>query len=216
MNETGTPRSDIFYTTKLQRNSAKEGQTSSAIKKSLQTCGLEYLDMYLIHSPYPNARARLQSWKEMEGAVQTGLVKNIGVSNYAVRHIEELLAACRIAPVVNQIDIHPFMTRSREVEYNHSKGILLEAWGPLVRGERMDNKMLVGVAQKYGKTPAQILVRWSLQRGFICIPKSVRASRIKENCDVYGFELEAGEVEALTGLDEYLVTDWDPIGDESV
>uniref|UniRef100_V5ETH7 NADP-dependent oxidoreductase domain-containing protein n=1 Tax=Kalmanozyma brasiliensis (strain GHG001) TaxID=1365824 RepID=V5ETH7_KALBG len=207
---------DVFYCSKLQNN-AGYSATQRSINASLQKCGLEYIDLYLIHSPYGGKKRRLESWKAIEEAKDQGLIKSVGVSNYGQRHIEELLASSpKHRPTVNQCDLHPFMARAELVEYCRGEGIEMECWGPLVRGERFDHPVLQKIAKKHGKTPAQVLVRWSLQRGYVTIPKSVSKDRIKENADVYDFELDDKEVEELLKLDEYLVTDWDPIGDSSV
>ncbi|CCG81686.1 Putative uncharacterized protein [Taphrina deformans PYCC 5710] len=209
-------RADIYYTSKLRSNSTYE-QAVKAIKKSVSECGLGYLDLYLIHSPYPNRAARLASWKAMEEAVEQGLVKSIGVSNYGTRHIDELLASRpAIRPVINQIDVHPFMARAEDVKYNQDRQIVVEAWGPLARGMRMNDETMVRIAEGHGKSVAQVLIRYSLQRGCVCIPKSVTTSRIMENKEVFDFTLSDQEMDTLNALDEGLVTDWDPIGDSSV
>ena len=206
-------RADIFYTTKLQTCSTYE-HAKSSIQQSLKACNLGYIDLYLIHSPYPNKQARLESWRAMQDAYNSGLIRNLGVSNYGIRHVQELLdSKPEIMPVVNQIDLHPFMTREADVKFNVDHGITLEAWGPLVRGERMTHPTIQKLARAHKKSPAQILISWSLQKGFICIPKSVKPHRIEENRDI-NFTLSNAEIEELSKLDEYLVTDWDPIGDD--
>lgn len=139
------------------------------------------------------------------------------MSNYGQRHIEELLESNpKHRPVINQCDLHPFMARKELVEYCRSEGIEMECWGPLVRAERFDHPTIKRLAQKHGKTPAQVLIRFSLQRGYVTIPKSVSKDRIVENADVFDFDLDEADMEQLGGLDEYLVTDWDPIGDSSI
>ena len=215
-------RSDLYYTSKLQSNGTYE-HAARAIRKSVEACGLGYIDLYLLHSPYPDKKSRLESWRACEDAQEAGLVRSIGVSNFGVRHLKELMqhegsggTRSRRMPVVNQIDVHPFMTRSAEVDFCREQGIAVEAWGPLVRGERMRDATLLEIARARGKTVAQCLLRWSIQRGFICIPKSVKVDRIRENCKIFDFELSEGEMRRMDGLDEYLVTDWDPIGDSRV
>ena len=206
-------RSDIFYTSKLRRNSSYD-QAQKAIRNSVKACGLGYIDLYLLHSPYPDAHSRSESWRACEEAVDAGLVRSIGVSNFGTRHLQELMT--HELPVINQIDIHPFMTRNADVAFCEKHGIKVEAWGPLARGERMDDPTLLAIAKKYGKSVAQCMLRWSLQRGFICIPKSVNPVRMKENRDVFDFRLSDKDMEIMTQLDEYFVTDWDPIGDVHV
>jgi len=147
----------------------------------------------------------------MEEAVEEGLIRSIGVSNYGNHHLEELLNTNpMIKPVINQIDLHPFMTRNDMVEFNKKNHVALEAWAPLVRGEKFDHPKIVELSRKHKKSPAQILLRWSLQRGFIPLPKSVKKERIVSNTQIYDFELSEQEVQELNSLDEYLVTDWDP------
>ncbi|CDU25647.1 related to 2,5-diketo-D-gluconic acid reductase [Sporisorium scitamineum] len=157
----------------------------------------------------------MQAGARLEAKDQ-GLVRSIGVSNYGKRHIEELLElAPKYTPSVNQCDLHPFMARAELVEYCRSKGIEMECWGPLLRAERFDHPVIVKLANKHSVTPIQVFIRFSLQRGYITIPKSVSKQRILENADVFGFELDEQDMQQLLSLDEYLVTDWDPIGDPS-
>ncbi|EPQ29432.1 uncharacterized protein PFL1_03187 [Pseudozyma flocculosa PF-1] len=209
-------RADIFYVSKLQSNRGYQSAKSS-IQQSLQACQLGYIDLYLVHSPYGGRQRRLESWKAIEDAKDAGLLKSVGVSNYGQRHIEELLATCpKHEPVINQCDLHPFMARADLVEYCRKNEIALECWGPLVRGERMDHPTLKNLAKKHSVTPAQVLIRFSLQRDYVTIPKSVSKDRIEENANVFDFALDEKDMERLLSLDEYLVTDWDPIGDDSV
>ncbi|KAH8924360.1 Aldo/keto reductase [Atractiella rhizophila] len=210
MKDSGVAREDIYYTTKLRSNSTYAHATKE-IQRSLRTCGLGYIDLYLIHSPLGGDTVRRETWKALEDAKSRGEVRSIGVSNFGERHLRELIEGGikeRIA--VNQVDLHPFMTRNSLVSYCRSQGIALQAWAPLVRGLKMRHPLLLSLSQKHGKTPAQILVRYSLQKGFISIPKSARENRIKENAEVFDFQLAEEEVEDLDGCDEYLVTDWDP------
>ena len=213
---TGLPRDHVYYTTKLMSSSTYD-HARAALRRSREASGIE-IDLYLIHSPYPGKQARLETWRALVDAQREGEVKSIGVSNWGQRHIDELQAAFPQGPLpaVNQIDLHPFMTRTAEVAHNRTRGIALEAWGPLARGEKMTHPTLVGVAKKYNKTVAQVLVKWSLQHDYICIPKSVNPGRIRENCDVFDFELSQEDMSGLDALDEYYVTDWDPIGDRRV
>ncbi|BFZ58148.1 hypothetical protein PYCC9005_005208 [Savitreella phatthalungensis] len=211
----GVPREDVFYTSKLMSLRGYDA-TFKALQKSLTAFGTDYLDLYLLHSPYPDARARAECWRALVDAQAKGLVRSIGVSNWGRRHLEELSLTSEVVPAVNQIDLHPWMTREDEVKYNRENGIVLEAWGPLARGERMDDPVLGQIALAHNKTPAQVLIRWSLQHGYVCIPKSVKPARIMENIAVFDFTLSDEEMTRLDGLDEYLVTDWDPIGDSRV
>ncbi|KAI5802511.1 NADP-dependent oxidoreductase domain-containing protein [Pyronema domesticum] len=206
----GIPRSEIFYTTKLQTNTSYDA-TRAAIKTSLKKSGMDYIDLYLLHSPYGGPQKRAECWRAVEDAVLEGEVKSAGVSNFGVKHIKELLdRGVRVKPVVNQIEVHPFNQNREIVEYCKEQGIVIEAYAPLVRGMRMRHPVLREVAKKYGVTPAQVLVRWGLQMGFVVLPKSTKEQRIKENADVAGFEIGEEDMKKLAELDEGLVTDWDP------
>lgn len=210
-NKAGLKREDIFFTSKLASNSSYEAARKS-IKKSVQVCGLGYIDLFLLHSPYGGKAARLASWKAVEDAIDEGEVKIGGVSNFGVKHLEELLASKpRIRPAVNQIEVHPFNTRTNITSFCQSNDIVVEAYAPLARALRMKHPTIVALAKKYNATPAQIMVRWSLQNGFIPLPKSVSKDRIESNAKIDHFELSTDDMNTLTGLDEYLVTDWDPV-----
>ncbi|KAH9881689.1 hypothetical protein IAQ61_000416 [Plenodomus lingam] len=203
-------REDIHFTSKLASNSAYETARKS-IKKSVEECGLGYMDLFLLHSPYGGKQARLDSWRAVEDAIHDGEVKMGGVSNYGVKHLQELLdSKPRVMPVVNQIEVHPFNTRTDITSFCQQKNIVVEAYAPLVRALRMKHPKIVALSKKYSCTPAQLLVRWSLQHGHVPLPKSVKKARIVENAEVGGFVIDDEDMKALDGLDEYLVTDWDP------
>ncbi|RDB25645.1 putative oxidoreductase C2F3.05c [Hypsizygus marmoreus] len=206
---TDTPRSDIFYTTKLKNNNGYDASLAS-VKKSVEESGLGYVDLYLLHGPIGGTKARQDSWRAVVEAKKEGLVKSIGISTFGVKHLQEILDLGIGVPAVHQIDLHPFMTRTAIVKLCQEQGITLEAWAPLVRGLRFDNPVVAQLAEKYKKWPAQILLRWSLQKGYIPIPKSASHKRIVSNTQVFDFELTDEDIEALDGLDEGLVTDWNP------
>ncbi|KAI0661683.1 Aldo/keto reductase [Cubamyces menziesii] len=206
---TGTPRQDVFFTTKLMSNNGYAAAKAS-LRKSLKACGLGYIDLYLIHSPIGGPQKRADSWKAAVEAKAEGLVRSIGVSNYGVRHLQEMVDAGVELPAINQIDLHPFMTRTDIVAFCKEHNIALEAWGPLVRGLRFRHPKIVELARKYNKEPAQILLRYSLQKGYIPLPKSSSKARIQSNLQVCDFELTEEEIGELDALDEYLITDWDP------
>ncbi|EJF64727.1 Aldo/keto reductase [Dichomitus squalens LYAD-421 SS1] len=206
---TETPRETVFYTTKLKYNNGY-ANAKEAMRKSVAECGLGYVDLYLLHGPIGGREMRLQSWKAAIDAKKEGLFRSIGVSCFSIRHLKELIDAGLEVPAVNQIDLHPFMTRTDIVAFCRQHNIVLEAWAPLVRGLRFRHPKIVALAEKYKKDPAHVLLRWSLQKGFVAIPKSAKRSRIVSNINLFDFELIAGEVAELDALDEYLVTDWDP------
>jgi diketogulonate reductase-like aldo/keto reductase len=210
-NTTGLEREDLFFTSKLASNSSYNAARKS-IKQSVQACGLGYIDLFLLHSPYGGKTARLASWKAVEDAITEGEVKTGGVSNFGVKHLEELIASKpRIMPAVNQIEVHPFNTREEITSFCQQNNILVEAYAPLARALRMKHPTITALSKKYGCTPAQLMVRWSLQKGFIPLPKSVQKSRIQANGKIDFFEIDQEDVSKLTALDEYLVTDWDPV-----
>ncbi|RDX57355.1 Aldo/keto reductase [Lentinus brumalis] len=206
---TGIPREEIFFTTKLKENKGF-AHAKASVKRSLDACGLGYIDLYLIHSPIGGPQSRAENWKALIEAKKEGLVRSIGVSTYGLKHLQEMVHSGLELPVVNQIDLHPFMTRTEIVAFCRKHGIALEAWAPLVRGLRFRHPKIVSLAQKYKKEPAQVLLRYSLQKGFVAIPKSSSKARIQSNLQVFDFELSEQEIADLDALDEYLVTDWDP------
>ncbi|KAI0649181.1 Aldo/keto reductase [Trametes meyenii] len=206
---TGTPREAIFFTTKLMTNSSYAGAKAS-LRKSLKACSLGYIDLYLLHSPIGGPQKRADSWRAAMEAKAEGLVKSIGVSCFSTVHLDEMVEAGVELPAINQIDLHPFMTRTEIVAYCRRHNIALEAWAPLVRGMRFRHPKLVELAKKYDKEPAHVLIRYSLQKGFIPLPKSSKKERIEGNLKAFEFELTDQEIAELDSLDEYLVTDWDP------
>ncbi|GAB0138737.1 hypothetical protein EsDP_00006962 [Epichloe bromicola] len=210
-NTAGLKREDIFFTSKLSSNSTYYETIRRSIQKSVEISGLGYIDLFLLHSPYGGKEARLTSWRALEDALDEGQVRMIGVSNFGVAHIEELMASePRIKPAINQIEVHPFNTQEAIRATCAKHGIAIEAYAPLVRAMRMTHPTIGALADKYTCSPAQVLVRWSLQHDMITLPKSVRRERMVENADVAGFELSGADVSIMDGLDEKLVTDWDP------
>ncbi|KAF9961281.1 hypothetical protein BGZ72_004202 [Mortierella alpina] len=209
--KSGIPRDEIFVTTKLTEDDQGYASAIAACELSLQKMGLDYVDLYLIHSPLCGSELRNESWKALETLVSQGKAKNIGVSNYGVRHLKELLGSNpTIRPVVNQIEIHPWLTRTDCTAFCQEHNIAVEAYSPLAQAHKLDDPVLVKIATKYSKSPAQILIRWSLQKGNIVIPKSSKKERIEQNADVFNFDLADGDVAALDGLNENYVTEWDP------
>ncbi|EKD14459.1 aldo/keto reductase [Drepanopeziza brunnea f. sp. 'multigermtubi' MB_m1] len=209
-NTTGLKREDIWFTTKLKENNGYDA-TRKSIKKSIKQSGLGYLDLYLLHSPYGGKKARLECWRAVEDAVQEGEVRAGGVSNFGVKHLQELLdAKTKLVPAVNQVEVHPFNTRTDITTFCASHGIVVEAYAPLARAMRMKHPTVVELSKRYACTPAQLLVRWSLQHGYVPLPKSVKRERIIANAEVDGFEIDEDGMGDLDRCDEYLVTDWDP------
>ncbi|KIJ62837.1 hypothetical protein HYDPIDRAFT_113945 [Hydnomerulius pinastri MD-312] len=207
--ENNLHRSDVFFTTKLKLNNGK-ARVAKAIDKSLKECGLGYIDLYLIHGPLGGPQMRKESWEAIVEAQKEGKLKSIGISTFGVRHMQGLLDKGLPDPVIHQIDLHPFMTRTDVVEYCKQRGIIMEAWAPLVRGMKFKHPAITALANKYYKEPAQILLRYSLQKGYVPLPKSSSRQRLISNTQVFDFELQDEEVAHLDTLDEALVTDWDP------
>lgn len=206
--ESGVPREQVFVTSKLANDDHGYENALRAFKDTARKLGMSYVDLYLIHWPGPGLRD--QTWRALERLLDEGLCRAIGVSNYAIGHLEEMLDYARVLPAVNQVEFHPFMYQRELLEWLRGRGIALEAYRPLVRARKMDDPTLLAVAREHGKSAAQVLLRWSLQRGVIVIPKSVHVERIRENLDVFDFVLTDDEVSRLDALDEGLRTAWDP------
>lgn len=208
MHNLGLKRSEIFVTTKLWNDDQGPRRTPQAFEKSLKNLGLEYIDLYLIHWPVHSLRNF--SWKEMEKLYQQGRSRAIGVSNYMPQHLRELLKIAEVPPAVNQVEFSPYLYQRELLAFCQEHQIQLEAYSPLTRGTRLQDPRLRSYAAKYHKSPAQILIRWCLQHGVVCLPKSVHSERIRENAEVFDFQLSSRDLEALDGHNENLHTCWDP------
>lgn len=212
----GLSREEIFVTTKLWNTDQGYESALRAIDVSLQNLNLTYVDLYLVHWPsaeedrFTTVNKREETWRAMEHILASGKAKAIGVSNYTIKHLEEMKQYANILPAVNQVEFHPFLHQKELLKYCNANGIVLEAYAPLVKARKMDNDLVTSIAQKYGKTNAQVLIRWSLQKGCIPIPKSVKQERIKENIDVFDFELPAEDMMAIDSLDENVHQSWNP------
>ncbi|MFB5649433.1 aldo/keto reductase [Leptospira wolffii] len=206
--KSGIPREEIFVTTKLWNSDQRDPRKN--LEGSLKSLGLESIDLYLIH--FPVASTRKQAWKELEKAYKEGLVRAIGVSNYTVPHIRELLGYAEILPAVNQVEYHPFLNQNDLLELCKEKGIVLEAYSPLAHGQKISDPKLSAMATKYKKTPAQILIRWAIDKGMVVIPKSVRKERILENSQVFDFSLSKEDLMEMESWNENFRTCWDPTG----
>jgi diketogulonate reductase-like aldo/keto reductase len=204
----GLARKDVFLTTKLWNDDHGYDATLRACDASLRRLGVEQVDLYLVHWPVQGLRG--ETWRAMERLLADGKARAIGVSNYTIRHLEELLARARVPPAVNQVELHPFLLQRELLAFCSDHGIQVEAYAPLVKALRMNHPVLKRVAEKHRKTPAQVLVRWSLEHRLVVIPKSVKPERIRENADVFGFALDAEDLAALDGLDAGFRTSWDP------
>ncbi|CCG84053.1 protein of unknown function [Taphrina deformans PYCC 5710] len=200
MKSDGIPRSEFFYTTKAW-TSEQGTQLSSNIDKAIERCGLGYIDLMLLHWPSPDKKVREDSWKALAEAVKDGKLKQAGVSNYNKSQIEEIYALkTGIDPVINQIEINPWVQDAKTIQYCHGENIVLQAYGPLARASNLDDPTLKQVAEEVSKTPAQVLVRWSIQKGYVPLPKSSNEERMRKNLDVEGFELSKANIESLDSL----------------
>lgn len=206
----GLPREEIFVTTKLWNSDHGYDRAIRAFERSLQRLGLEYVDLYLIH--WPVVVARRESWRALETIHEEGRARAIGVSNYMVQHLAEVLEHGRIVPAANQIELHPFnfQTRKPTVDLCRQHSICVECYSPLTKGMRLADPGLVGIAGQYNRSSAQILIRWGLQHGLITLPKSSREERVRENADVFNFSISAEDMETLDRLDEGYSCTWDP------
>ncbi|MDJ0665170.1 MAG: aldo/keto reductase [Acidimicrobiia bacterium] len=206
----GLDRSEVFITTKLWNDDHGYDSTLVAFDRSLELLGLDYVDLYLIHWPVPEVR--LDTWRALERLTLDGRVRDIGVSNYMRRHLEEILENAAVVPAVNQIELSPYNYRSRRgtLDLCREQSIVVEAYSPLTKGRKLGDPLLAEIGRPYGKTPAQVLIRWGIDKGFVVLPKSVHADRIAENYDVFDFSLSADDLERLDGCDEGLATGWDP------
>jgi 2,5-diketo-D-gluconate reductase A len=200
--ESGLARDEVFVTTKLANPRHGYEDAITALDESLERLGLEYVDLYLIHWPRPAADRYVETWRAFEKIASDGKARSIGVSNFQVPHLERLAAETGTVPALNQIELHPLLVQSELRAYHREHGIATEAWSPLAKGgDLLRDERLVALAEKYGKTPAQVVIRWHLQLGNVVIPKSVTPARVQENIDVFDFELDSDDVSAIEELD---------------
>ena len=199
--ESGVPRADVFVTSKVWNNDQGYDSTLRAFDASLKRLGLETLDLYLIH--WPVAGKSQDTWRALEQLYADGRVRAIGVSNFLQHHLEELLPEAQVKPMVNQLEFHPWLVQPELQAYCRQHGIQYQAWSPLMQGKVFEQDVVNDLAAKYGKSPAQILVRWDLQRGVVTIPKSVKQAHIVSNANVFDFELTADELAYIDGLDRH-------------
>jgi diketogulonate reductase-like aldo/keto reductase len=198
----GVPREELFVTTKLATEDQGFGASQDALAASLERLGLEYVDLYLIHWPAGDAGKYVDSWGGLMKSREDGFTKSIGVSNFHAEDLSNVIDLSYFTPAVNQIELHPLLNQAELRAVNAEYGIVTEAYGPLGVGKLLDNPTIATIAQAHGKTPAQVLIRWSIQLGNVVIPRSSNPERIKSNLDVFDFELTDDEMATLNGLDD--------------
>ena len=198
--DAGIARKDVFITSKISPPNMRKPPQKDAIDQSIEALGGEYIDLYLMHWPVqPHIQ---ETWQTLEDYVQKGLIKSIGLSNFNPHHIEALLKYAKVKPVLNQIEIHPYLTQEHNVAATRSYGIAVESWSPLAQAKVMQDETIVGIGKKYGKSAAQVTLRWGLQRGLIIIPRSKNPAHIAENIQIFDFELSATDMAAINGLNK--------------
>ncbi|MEB4855989.1 aldo/keto reductase [Priestia megaterium] len=200
LKEAGLSREDIFVTSKVWNADLGYEETLAAYETSLQKLGLEYLDLYLIHWPVEGKYK--EAWKALETLYKEEKVRAVGVSNFQIHHLEDLMKDGEVKPVINQVEFHPRLTQKELHAFCQKHDIQLEAWSPLMQGELLDNDVLKEIAEKHGKSVAQIILRWDLQNGVVTIPKSTKEHRIVENSSLFDFELDTEDVSKINELNQ--------------
>lgn len=209
MRNSGVPREEIFVTTKVNNTDQGYDKTLQGFEESLRKLNCDYIDLYLIHWPIKSTRST--TWKALEQLYQDGRVRAIGVANYLIPFLEELLPQAAVVPAVNQVEFSPWLYLEDLLNYCRERQILLQAYTPLVRGKKMDDPRLLALSRKYGKTPAQIILRWVLQHGVSAIPKSSNLLRLRENFDLFDFEISESDMSAINNFHENLRVVDDPM-----
>ncbi len=198
--ESGIDRDDVFVTSKLNNGFHAYEDALGAFDQTLKDLGFDYLDLFLIHWPLPKVGDFVETWKAMEEIYRSGRVKAVGVSNFQRHHLQRLFDETETVPVVNQIEVHPYLTQDDLRAFGTENGIPTEAWSPIARGKVLDDPTLVRIGEAHGKTPSQVTLRWHIQRGDIVFPKSVTRSRVEENFDIFDFALSDDDVQQITAL----------------
>jgi diketogulonate reductase-like aldo/keto reductase len=198
--ESGVLREELFITTKVWNTDQRNDSVLEAFEISLKKLGLDYVDLYLVH--WPVKEKYKQTWKVLEKLYKEGRIRAIGVSNFKIHQLEDLMSVAEVKPMVNQVELHPFLAQPELRNYCKKQGIQIEAWAPLGQGRLLENPVIKEVASKYNKSTAQVILRWDLQNEIVTIPKSVKESRIIENADIFDFALSAEDIEKINALNE--------------
>jgi 2,5-diketo-D-gluconate reductase A len=212
VSKSGLDRADLFITTKLGNGAHRPDDAKRAFDASLEKLGMDYVDLFLIHWPLPTRYDGdfVSTWKTLEGFYREGRARSIGVSNFQPHHIRRLHEEAQIPPAVNQIEVHPYLTQTEVRSFCAEHQIAIEAWSPIAQGLVLGDPEIAPIAERVGKTPAQVVLRWHIERGDIVFPKSVTPARIKENIDIFDFELTAEDIEVISALDRGQRTGPDP------
>ncbi|MFD4252593.1 aldo/keto reductase [Amycolatopsis thermoflava] len=197
----GLPREELFVTTKLWNTEHGYDRALQAFDGSLELLGLDYVDLYLIHWPVPGQDRYVETWRALEKILADGRARAIGVSNFQIPHLERLMAETEVVPAVNQVELHPGLQQAALRGFHEEHGIVTEAWSPLARGRQLDHEVITTIARKHGKTPAQVVLRWHIEMGHMVIPKSATPSRIRENIDIFDFELDSHDIAGMATLE---------------
>ena len=197
--ESGVKREEVFLVTKLWNDDHGYENTIKAFNKSLEKLKVDYIDLYLIH--WPN-KLNSETWRAFEHLYEMGKVKAIGVCNFKIGHLEELMKSAKIKPMVNQVEVHPLNSKNNMVDYCNEHNIQLVAWSPIMRGKIFSNELIMSLSEKYKKTIVQIVLRWHIERGVVPIPKSSNEERIKENFDIFDFNISSEDINAINSLNE--------------
>lgn len=195
-------REDLFITSKLWFDSFGKDNVEQGYQTSIDNLGLDYLDLYLIHWPGTDESVMIETWKGMEALYESGKVKNIGVSNFNIEHLEVLKSQTSIKPVINQVEFHPYFTQQELRTYLDTESIYMESWSPLMNAEILTDETINEIAEEIGKSPAQVVIRWNIEHGVVTIPKSITPHRIEENINIFDFSLTANQMERIDALNE--------------
>jgi len=201
--DSGVPREEVFVGTKLRGADHGYESTKRALEASLRRLGLDYVDLYLIHWPLPRQDRYVESWRAMEDLLAEGRTRSIGVSNFLAEHLDRLAADTRTVPAVNQIELHPRLPQREQREDNARRGIIVQSWSPLERaGAVLHEPILARIGSRYGKTPVQVILRWHVQLGLVPIPKSGNVDRLRQNLEVFDFELDDADLAEIAALED--------------
>jgi 2,5-diketo-D-gluconate reductase A len=199
----GLDRSEVYVTSKLNNSFHRPDDARRAFAETLSALGFDYVDLFLIHWPLPTLYDGdyVSTWRTLEEFKGDGRARSIGVSNFQVEHLERLAAETEVVPAVNQIELHPYLLNEEVRSYGEEHGIATEAWSPIAKGQVLDDPAITEIAERLGRTPAQVVLRWHIERGSIVFPKSTTPERIRENFELFDFELESGDADRIEGLD---------------